>query len=196
MANVVLLHSALGLRPAVLEWARRLEDAGHDVATPDLFAGRTFDDLEAGMAHRDEIGVPELMRRADAALADLPEDLVYAGFSMGAATAGYYAATRGGARGAVLMHGVTPLAAFGVESWPAGVPAQVHHAAEDPLAGIDALPGFESALAAAPAPLEAFTYPGSAHLFSDRDSPEYDAAASDLMFERLLAFLGESGLRR
>jgi dienelactone hydrolase len=191
MANVVLLHSAQGLRPAVLEWAAGIEDAGHEVATPDLFAGRTFDDLDAGIAHRDEIGVPELMRRAEAALAELPEDLVYAGFSMGAASAGYYAATRRGARGAVLMHGITPLADFGVGAWPAGVPAQVHCAAEDPLAGIEALPGFESALAAAPAPFEGFRYPGAAHLFSDRDSREYDATASDLMFARLLAFLDE-----
>lgn len=191
MANVVLFHSAQGQRPAVLEWAAGIEDAGHAVWTPDLLAGRTFEDLDAAIAFRDEIGVPELMRRAEAALAELPEDLVYMGFSMGAASAGYYAATRPGARGAVLMHGITPLAAFGVTSWDPDVPAQVHYAAEDPLAGAEALPGFEVTLAAAQAELELFTYPGSAHLFSDRESPEYDAAASDLMFERVLSFLAE-----
>jgi dienelactone hydrolase len=191
MARVVLFHSAQGLRPAVLEWAGGLEDAGHEVWAPDLFEGETFDRLEAGIAHRDAVGIPELMRRAEAALAELPEDLVYAGFSMGAASAGYYAATRPGARGAVLMHGVTPLAQFGVEAWPADVPVQVHYAADDPHAGADALPALEATVTAAPAPIEVFTYPGSDHLFSDRDSPESDEVAAALMFERVLAFLAE-----
>lgn len=191
MAKIVLFHSAQGLRPAVREWTRRFEDAGHEVFAPDLLEGRTFDDLDAAVAHRDEVGVPELMRRAEAALAELPEGLVYAGFSMGAASAGYYAGTRRGARGAILMHGVPPLPDFGVERWPEGVPAQVHYAADDPRAGSEALAGFESMVAAAPAPCEVFTYPGSAHLFADQGSPEYDTAAADLMFERALAFLVE-----
>jgi dienelactone hydrolase len=89
------------------------------------------------------------------------------------------------------MHGVTPLARFGVEAWPAGVPVQVHHSADDPHVGADALPALEPLVAAAPAPFEVFTFPGSAHLFADRDSLEYDAPAAALMFERVLAFLTE-----
>ena len=133
MSRVVLFHSVQGLRPGVEEWAGRLREAGHEVWTPDLLEGRTFDDLDSGVAHRDELGVPELMKRAEAALAELPADLVFAGFSMGAATAGYYAATRPGARGAVLMHGVPPLRAYGVEAWPEELPAQVHFADRRPL---------------------------------------------------------------
>ena len=190
---MVLIHSAQGLRPGVEAWAARLREAGHEVWTPDLFEGRTFDQLEAGVAHRDEVGIPELMRRAEAALEGLPEEVVYAGFSMGAASAGYYAATRPGCRGAVLMHGVTPLAAFGVERWPAGVAAQVHFAVEDPeidRAGVEA---FEHALDAVRARLEIHVYPGSGHLFADPDAGGYDAASAELMLGRVLGFLERCG---
>jgi dienelactone hydrolase len=189
VSKVVLIHSAQGLRPGVEAWAERLREARHEVWTPDLFEGRTFEQLEAGVAHRDEVGIPELMRRAEAALADLPDDVVYAGFSMGAASAGYYAATRPGSRGAVLMHGVTPLAEFGVEVWPADVGAQVHFADEDPEMDRAEVEAFEHSLDAVCARLEIHVYPGSGHLFADPDSPGYDAAAAELMLARVLGFL-------
>lgn len=189
MSNVVLIHSAQGLRPGLERWAGRLREAGHEVWTPDLFEGRAFDRLEAGIAHRDEIGVPELMRRAEAALEELPDDLVYAGFSMGAASAGYYAATRRGARGCVLISGVTPLAEFGVERWPERVPAQVHFAAEDPHVDRAGVESFEHGLDAARARLEIHVYPGSAHLFADPDDPGYDPASAELVLARVLEFL-------
>jgi dienelactone hydrolase len=37
MAQVVMFHSALGLRDAELTAAERLRAAGHDVLTPDLY---------------------------------------------------------------------------------------------------------------------------------------------------------------
>ena len=117
----MLFHHAQGLCRDVRGWAEALRAGGHDVHTPDLFDGLAFDRLDEGMAHRHEIGIPELMRRAAVALDELPAELVYAGFSMGSATAEYYAATRPGAVAAILMNGVAPLAQFGVEAWPAGV---------------------------------------------------------------------------
>jgi dienelactone hydrolase len=187
--NVVLLHSAQGLRPGVEEWAGRLREAGHEVWAPDLFEGRTFAELDDGVAFRNEVGVPELMRRAEAALAGLPGELVFAGFSMGAATAGYYAATRPGARGAVLMHGVPPLRQFGVEGWPDGVPAQVHFMRDDPWVERDAVAEFERMAFAAGVSAEVHAYEGSGHLFADPDSPDHDAAAAELMLGRVLGFL-------
>lgn len=193
MSKVVLLHSAQGLRPAVEAWAERMREGGHTVWTPDLFEGRSFDELAAGVAHRDEIGVPELMRRAEAALAELPGDVVYAGFSMGAASAGYYAATRPGARGAVLMHGVTPLREYGVERWPRPVAAQVHVAEEDPEVDRAGVEAFEHELDAVRARLEVHLYPGSGHLFADPGDPGYDAASAELMLARVLEFLHRCG---
>jgi dienelactone hydrolase len=49
MAEVVVFHSVLGLRPGVLGAADRLRSAGHTVHTPDLFDGEVFDDLDDGM---------------------------------------------------------------------------------------------------------------------------------------------------
>ena len=39
------------------------------------------------------------------------------------------------------------------------------------------------------AAFEEYTYPGSGHLFTDPDLPEYDRASSEAMWERVLAFL-------
>ena len=44
--NIMLFHSTYGLRPAVHRAADRLRAAGHEVWTPDLFEGRTFDTVE------------------------------------------------------------------------------------------------------------------------------------------------------
>jgi dihydrofolate reductase len=44
MAEVVLFHSVLGLRPGVIAAADRLRAAGHTVYTPDFYDGEMFDD--------------------------------------------------------------------------------------------------------------------------------------------------------
>src|SRR3712207_6052470 len=125
MAEVVLFHSVLGLRPGVTAAADRLRAAGHTVHTPDLYEGEVFDDLEAGSRKDEALGYQEIARRAREAVAGLPEGLVYAGFSLGAVHAELLAASRPGALGAVLMHGAVPVGTlnefFGVERWPAGV---------------------------------------------------------------------------
>ena len=48
MAEVVLFHSVLGLRPGVIAAGDRLRVAGHKVHTPDLYDGEVFDDLDDG----------------------------------------------------------------------------------------------------------------------------------------------------
>lgn len=189
MADIVLFHHAQGLRPDVRAWADSLREAGHEVWTPDLFEGATFDRLEDGVAFRDETGIPELMRRATEALEKLPAELVYAGFSMGAVPAQSLAATRPGARAAVLMHGVVPLETIGVEAWPGGVHVQAHYKIGDPWVDAAGVESFEISVRASGAPIEIYTYPGDGHLFADPDGPDYDRAAAELMLGRELAFL-------
>lgn len=188
--GIALFHSALGLRPAVLEWADRLRAAGHTVETPDSFDREVFDDLDAGMRKREEIGVPRLIARANAAVADLPPELVYMGFSMGASAAEYLTATRPGAVAAVLMHGAAPVAEMGLDAWPAAVPVQVHYAADDPWVEGAEVDGLRADVEAAGAEFEEFTYPGSGHLFADTDGPEFDRDSATLMLERVVEFLG------
>src|SRR5215216_1680182 len=135
MAEIVLFHSALGLRPGVTAAAYRLRAAGHTVHVPDYYDGEVFDDLDEGLRKCDALGYAEIVRRAREAVAELPAGLIFAGFSLGAVPAELLAASRPGARGALLIHSAIPVEAlgeFGVERWPEGVPVQVHYADDDP----------------------------------------------------------------
>jgi dienelactone hydrolase len=105
MATVALFHSALGLRRGVVGFADQLRAAGHEVHAIDSYDGETFDDMGEGAAKRDALGVPELIHTAQLAVEGLAADIVYAGFSMGTGAAEVLAATRPGARGAVLVSG-------------------------------------------------------------------------------------------
>lgn len=165
MATVVLFHSALGRRPAVKSFADELRAAGHTVHTPDLYNGEVFDDLHAGAARRDALGVPELLDRAHRAVAGLSDHLVYAGFSMGAAAAQALAATRPGAAGAVLVQGAVPLDMLGLESWPTGVPVQLHATTADPW--LDPTVVDELARTIPEELVEVHRYDGGGHLVSD-----------------------------
>lgn len=186
--HIALFHSALGLRPSLLRWATDLRGAGHTVHTPDLYDGAIFDDLEAGVARRDQLGIPELSRRAAAAVDALPADLVYAGLSMGAASAQFLALTRPGARGVLLLHGALPLAMLGVDTWPAALPCEIHVTEEDPWVDHDAvatLGGSEQ--------VAIHRYPGAAHLFTDEDSADYQPGSAHQVRERATAFLTRLG---
>jgi dienelactone hydrolase len=188
MAEVVLFHSALGL--GVIAAADRLRAAGHTVHTPDYYDGEVFDDLDDGLRKRDALGMDEIFERATEAVAGLPGELVFAGFSLGALPAELLAASRPGAVGAVLMHSAVPVEAFGVERWPEGVPVQVHYAANDPqVEAEEEVAPLGNYVRGAGADFEEYTYPGSGHLFSDPDLPEYDRTSSEAMWERVLAFL-------
>lgn len=187
MTNVILFHSALGLRPSLKRLAARLEAAGHEVVTPDLYDGRVFEALEDGAAYRDELGVPELLARAEAATALLPPDLVYVGLSMGAAAATYLALTRPGARGLVLLHGAMPPQAMGVDRWPHGLPVLLHRSADDRWVDPGHLAAFREAVPAAL--LQEHVHPGAGHLFTDEDGPEYDVEASEAVVRSLLRFV-------
>jgi dienelactone hydrolase len=58
MAEVVLFHSVLGLRPGVITAAEWLRAAGHTVHTPDLYDGEVFDDFDDGSRKEDALGLP------------------------------------------------------------------------------------------------------------------------------------------
>ncbi len=192
MAEVVLFHSALGLRPAVINAADRLRAAGHTVHTPDYYDGEVFDNLDEGLQKRDALGYAEIVRRTRKSIAGLSTGLVFAGFSLGIAPAELLVTTRPGARGAVLMHGAIPveeLEGFGVERWPSGVPVQVHYAAEDPWVEAEEVKALGETVRKAGAIFEEHIYPGSGHLFADTGLPEYDRASSEAMWRRVLAFL-------
>ena len=195
MAEVLLFHHAQGLTPGVIAFADELRAAGHLVHTPDLFEGRTFPTLEAGVAHAEQVGFGTIIERGTRAADDLPPELVYAGFSLGVLPAQKLAQTRPGARGALLFYSCVPPTEFG-PGWPAEVPVQIH--------AMDADPVFtqEGDLEAARAVVETardgelFLYPGNAHYFADPTLSTYDEAAATLLTERVLEFLGRIAVRR
>ena len=188
MAEILLFHHAHGLTAGVLAFADDLRAAGNTVHTPDLYGGEVFHDLEAGVAHAQQVGFGTLIERGVAAADGLPDGLVYAGFSLGVLPAQALAQNRPGARGALLFHSAVPVTEFGA-AWPDGVPVQVHAMADDPWFLGDGDIDAARALVAQADDAELFLYPGDQHLFADSSLPSYDAAAAALLRERVLAFL-------
>jgi dienelactone hydrolase len=190
MAEVILYHHVLGLTPGIVAFAERLRRAGHTVHTPDLFDGRTFDDIEEGMGFVEELGFGEVLERGEQAAVRLPAELVYAGFSLGVVPAQKLAQTRVGARGALFFHSCLPVSEFS-ESWPKGLPVQVHAMDGDPFfvdeGDIDAAQALLDEAEAA----EMFLYSGDQHLFADSSLSSYDAEATALLMERVLDFLAD-----
>lgn len=188
MAEVVLFHHALGLTKGITEFADDLRRARHTVWTPDLFEGRTFESIDSGVGHAQEIGFGEVLSRGSAAVSDLPAEVVYAGFSLGVLPAQMLAQTRAGARGALLYYSCVPAGEFG-DAWPDGVPVQVHGKESDPIfAGEGDLDAARALVAATP-DAELFLYAGDQHYFADRTLPTYDPDATTLLLERSLRLL-------
>jgi dienelactone hydrolase len=187
MTTVLLFHHAQGQTPGLLGFAEELRDAGHTVHAPDLYEGRTFDDLDDGVTHAARaIGFDEILKRGEAAAEALPSDIVYAGFSLGGMPAQSLAQQRPGSRGALLYHSCVPLSAFG-GAWPDGVPVQIHMMDADPW-GDEDRPAAET-LVGEVKDAELFLYPGSGHLFADPSLDDYDEQAAALLKERTMAFL-------
>ena len=191
MADVLLFHHALGLTPGITAFADELRAAGHIVHAPDLFAGRTFGSIDEGMAFIKSNGMDEMVEQGERTAHDLPNQLVYAGFSFGEMIAQKLAQTRPGARGALLFYSCIPISgewAFG--PWPEGVPVQIHGMDNDPIfvgeGDVEAAREIVEKVDDA----ELFLYPGDQHYFADSSLPSYDAGATKLLTERVLDFLG------
>ncbi len=189
MAEVLLFHHVHGLTPGVQAFADGLRAAGHAVHVPDLFDGRTFATLEEGLAHAGAVGFGTILRRGVEAAEELPQELVYAGFSMGVMPAQQLAQTRAGARGALFLSSCLPYTEFG-PAWPDGVPVQVHAMDGDRMFTDEGDLDAARALVESTDRAELFLYPGEQHLFADSSLPGYDQQASALLTERVLAFLG------
>ena len=191
MADVLLFHHAQGLTPGVLSFADELRAAGHVVHAPDLYDGKTFPNLTEGVSYAKEVGFGTIGERGRLAAEGLPNEIVYAGFSLGAMPAQELAQTRPGAKGAVLFQSCFPPEEFG-GPWPEGVPVQIHIMEEDEWAlegDLDAARELDATVESA----QLFLYPGDRHLFTDESLPEYDEAATTLVKQRVTSFLADVG---
>ena len=196
MAEVVLFHHVQGLTDGVRAFAEQLRAGGHVVHTPDLFGGERPATVEEGVAFVQGIGDDELGERAGRAVAELPEDLVYAGFSWGGGLAQRFAQLRPGARGALLYESCLPVSGpWAVGPWPDGVPVQIHGMDQDPFFALegDVDSARELVDKVGPELAELFVYPGDRHLFTDSSLPSYDAEAAGLVVRRSREFLDRIG---
>jgi dienelactone hydrolase len=192
MAEVLLFHHALGQTAGFHEFAEDLRRAGHTVHTPDLYDGSTFETLDEGVAYAEQVGFGEIIERGVEMANGLPEELVYAGFSLGVLPAQKLAQTRPGARGALLFYSCVPTSEFGT-SWPANVPVQIHGMDADPIFVDEGDLDAARALVESAEHAELFLYPGSQHYFADSSLPSYDESAATLLKQRVLAFLADLG---
>jgi dienelactone hydrolase len=191
MAEVLLFHHAQGLTPGVLAFADELRAAGHVVHAPDLYDGKTFPDLTEGVGYAKEVGFGTIAERGRLAAEGLPNEIVYAGFSLGVMSAQELAQTRAGAKGALLFQSCFPPEEFG-GPWPEGVPVQVHIMEEDEWAlegDLDAARELDATVESA----QLFLYPGDRHLFADESLDDYDEGAATLLKQRTISFLADVG---
>ncbi|MGH3442966.1 MAG: dienelactone hydrolase family protein [Nitriliruptorales bacterium] len=191
MAEVLLFHHAQGQTTGFHAFADELRRDGHSVHTPDLYDGRTFPTLDEGVAYAQQVGFGEIIDRGVGVADDLPNELVYAGFSLGVLPAQKLAQTRAGARGALLLYSCIPVSEFG--TWPPSVPVQVHGMDADPIFVDEGDLDAARALAESAEDAEIVLYSGDQHYFADSSLPSYDAAAAALLTQRVLEFLRSHG---
>jgi dienelactone hydrolase len=188
MTEVVLYHHVQGLTDGIRSFGDELRKAGHIVHTPDLFDGRTFDTIEAGMGFARETGFSALVQRGVTAAEAIGRPAVYAGFSFGVMVAQQLAQTLSDARGALLFSAALPASEFG-GSWPQGVPLQIHMMEEDEFA-VEDLPAARELVQIADS-AQLFVYPGAGHLFADNSLPDYDETATELLKGHVLTLLAD-----
>ena len=182
--NVLVLHSAYGLRPAVLRAVGRLEASGHTVHAPDLYEGAVADTVERALALRDAVGREVLLARAMAAVeAWKPEALV--GFSLGASLAQRVALRRGSPTRLVLFHGIAEPVVQPLPGWR----VQAHVARDDPFEPDAELEEWRQSLVRAGALVELHRYSGGGHLFTDPGLPDFHEASAERAWESALRWL-------
>ena len=189
MTEIILFHHAQGLTDGAKAFADELRAAGHVVHLPDLYEGKTFAELNEGVAYAKQVGFETILENGKKAADGLPNDMVYGGFSLGAMPAQALAQTRPEAKGALLFYACFPPSEFD-GSWPRSVPLQIHMMEDDEFVGgdggdLDAARQIDETTENA----ELFLYPGDRHLFADSSLPDYDEGAATLLKQRVLSFL-------
>ncbi|MCA2228116.1 dienelactone hydrolase family protein [Nonomuraea aurantiaca] len=185
MAHIALFHSVYGLRAVEHAAADRFRAAGHEVVTPDLYAGAIATTIDGGFALKDRIGWEVIVERARDAVGRMSAGTVLAGVSMGAGVVGELLADRRDTAGLLLLHGITEIPA----SARTALPVQLHVADPDMFAPPAAVADWEKAAKSVGAAVQVFTYPGVGHFYTDASLRDHDAEAADRTWRRSLDFL-------
>ncbi len=190
--GVLVLHSWWGLTDAIKDRCNQLADAGFTAVAPDLFDGEVAEDdahgerlLAKADANRLVLGIQstaDALRRMPAAEG---ERIMVVGFSMGASLGLWFSERFPEQVAAVVGFYGTQ----GIDFQRTEAAYQLHMAEDDAMLDPDELALMEASFGLAGRPVDLHTYEGVAHHFAERGTPNFDAAASDLAWQRTLEFL-------
>lgn len=194
--SVLVMHENRGLNPYIKDVARRFAVAGFLALAPDGLApiggypgnddkGRTMQrTLEQAELRQDMVNSARYVRTHKLSNGKLGAT----GFCWGGGTANFLATEMGEEINAVAPFYGSAAATDKVPNIAAAV--QVHYAEDDER--VNAMrPGYEEALKANGVRYEMHTYPGTRHGFHNYSTPRYNPEASQLAWERMVAFFRE-----
>jgi carboxymethylenebutenolidase len=194
--GLVVIQEYWGLVPHIEDLCDRFAAEGFVALAPDLYHGEIATEPDGAAKLMMALNLP-------AAAKDLSGAVDFVRSRAGASGVGAIGFCMGGGLALVLgcqrpdaVRAVVPF--YGVIAWPSARPdfskmaasVQGHYAEHDDYAGPAEVSRLEAALASGPGTTEFFLYPGTQHAFFNDTRPEvYDAHASELAWERTLAFL-------
>jgi carboxymethylenebutenolidase len=195
-AGVLVLHPWWGLNDDVLAAAERLRHEGYRSVAPDLFHGRVATTREeakalSGALDKDWKSALSEIEGALATLAAEVDRVAVLAWSMGVWYSWQLAQAHPKAiRALVSFYG------YGEFEPGAALPPILGHFAEnDEFDSVEDVRAVERKLIDAGHVAEFHVYPGTKHWFDEPSRPEHDKAASQLAWERTVAFL-DTHLRR
>ena len=194
--GVLVLHPWWGLNEDIKNVADRLAEAGFVALAPDLYNGRIATTIEQAGEYADALDEEEGRAIVHAAANALQAHeacqegpIGVVGFSLGAMFGIWLAHAQPEQVGAVVLF-------YGL-GWTSHTNTQAsylgHFAENDQYEDDDYRDEFEKALQENGRPTIFHIYPNTGHWFFEPSRPDaYDAAASELAWERTLAFLNET----
>jgi carboxymethylenebutenolidase len=193
--GVIVLHAWWGLNTFFKELCQRLAAQGFSALAPDLNAGKVAETIAAAqeiMSERDFELTLGIVSQSTKILQNLPGvqagKLGVVGFSMGASWALVLANNAPDEIAAlVLFYGVEEVDFSRIRA-----ACQGHYAEDDEWTPVDEARNMEDDMRAAGLKPEFYIYPGTGHWFFEDDRMEaYNAAAAQLAWQRMIAFLSE-----
>lgn len=191
--GVVVLHAWWGLNDFFRGFCDRLAAEGFMALAPDLFSGKVAatieqaEELTSRLNETDDMPPLVLAAANDLSQRSSGRSLGVIGFSFGAYWARWLAQERPD-----LIRAVTIFYGNGWNVRPSDAAYLGHFAETDPYTSTEAVEELEQALRGFKRPTKFHTYPGTGHWFMEADRPQaYDAQASQLAWERTVAFLRE-----
>ena len=194
--GVLVLHPWWGLNDDVRASAERLRGEGYTAATPDLFNGKvatTIDEAKAlsGGVDKDWQTSMAKVEEAFSKLSAQADPIAVLAWSMGVWYSWQLAqAHPDQIRGLVSYYGYGE-----IEPGKSLPPILGHFAENDEFEALDDVRAAEKGVKESGAVAQFHVYPGTKHWFDEPSRPEYDKAASELAWQRTVAFLDKQ-LRR